>query len=132
MKIILALSFLLTGCASIVSTMTDGHPNRKEIPVPPGSTVITLADGAVADGDKDGIVEVSRGAGAFRANAGRVEKDGYMLAIVQRRVNGWIVGNFLPYNGIIVGLGVDFIGGGAYNPTVVYVSPPEPIKPESK
>jgi hypothetical protein len=120
MKIILpALILALSGCASFISTLSDRHPNRKEIPVPSGATVTTLAGGAVIDGDRDGMVTVPRGAGAFRGNAGRVEVDGKMVGVVQRRVNGWIIGNWL-YGGF-PGLAVDFVGGAAYDPKVVLV-----------
>ena len=43
-----------------------------------------------------------------------------MIAVVQRRLNWWLFGNVL-YGGPI-GLGIDFVGGGAYNPTVVYLA----------
>ena len=125
---ILSLAALLTGCASFVSGVTDGHPNRKEIYVPPGSTAITLAAGAQEDSDRDGAIKIPRGAGAFRANAGRIERDGYMTAVIQRRLNWWIAGNW--FCGGFPGLGIDFLDGAAYNPTVVYLA--EPSKVASK
>jgi hypothetical protein len=45
-----------------------------------------------------------------------------MTAVIQGRVNWWILGNVV-YGGPL-GLGGDFIGGGAYNPTVVYLAEP--------
>lgn len=125
MKIILALSFLLTGCASIVSTMTDGHPNRKTLIVPPKSEVITLARKEYA---ASGIAEIPRGAGPLRSNSGRIEKDGQVIAVVRAGFNWWTLGNLLPYNGVIIGTGIDLIGGGAFNPHVVYIDPPTSVK----
>jgi hypothetical protein len=111
---------LLSGCASVVSTVSDGHPNRKEILVTPGATAVMHAGGSITDENHDGLVTVPRGAGAFRPNRGRLERDGYMTAVIQGRVNWWILGNVL-YGGPL-GLGGDFIGGGAYSPTVVYLA----------
>jgi hypothetical protein len=109
------------GCASFVSTLSDGHPNRKTIIVPPKSEVITLAAGR--EYTTSGLVEIPRGAGPFRSNVGRVEKDEKVIALIQRRFNGWTLGNLLPYNGIIIGFGIDFLGGAAYSPKVVYIAP---------
>jgi hypothetical protein len=110
---------LLSGCASFVSTVSEGHPNRTTITVPPGSTVIMLDGGRIIDADEDGHVEIHRGAGAFRSNAGRVENKGVMIGIVRRGVTPWILGNFIPYNGVLLGMIVDFTGGGAFDPKYV-------------
>ena len=122
---LIILAVFLSGCASFVSSLTDQHPNRKEVPITPRATAITLA-GIYPDSDGDGIVRIPRGAGPFRPNVGRVEKDGYMTAIVQRRVNWWIVGNVV-YGGPI-GLIGDFVGGGAYDPKIFYLALPEPVQ----
>ena len=119
------IALFSAGCASVVSSVGDGHPNRKEMPLTPGATAITLA-GTYPDSDGNGIVKIPRGAGAFRPNTGRVEKDGYMTGVVQRRINWWVLGNGV-YGGF-PGLVVDFAGGGAYNPTVVYLAKPESTK----
>ena len=125
MKIILSLlTILLAGCASIVSSVSEGHPNRKTIVVPVNSKVIML-DGGTYDSGYNGVVRIHRGAGAFRSNVGRVEVDGKLVGVVQERVTGWVIGNFFPYNGVILGFIVDFAGGGAFSPK--YVPLPVPV-----
>jgi hypothetical protein len=123
---LILVSLLAGGCASFTSSLSEGHPNRKEIAVTPGATVVTLAKGAIVDEDRDGLVIVPRGAGPFRPNVGRVEKDGYQIGVLQRRMNWWIAGNWV-YGGF-PGLFIDFIDGAAYSPTVVYLSNPVSMK----
>ena len=122
--LILLAGLLSGGCATVTSSLSEGHPNRKEIPVTPGATVTTLAAGAITDEDHDGVVRIPRGAGPFRPNVGRVEKDGYMTGVVRGRVNWWIGGNWV-YGGF-PGLIVDLADGAAYSPTVVYLDQPTP------
>ena len=117
---------LLSGCASVVNAVRDGHPNRKQMPVTPGATAVMHTGGSIVDEDHNGIVTVPRGAGAFRPNRGRLEKDGYMLAVIQGRINWWILGNIV-YGGPI-GVGGDLIGGGGFNPKVVYLATPTSTK----
>ena len=125
---LILLAGLFSGCASIVSSLSESHPNRKEISITPGATAITLA-GIYPDNDKNGLVEIPRGAGVFRPNTGRVEKDDYMIGHVAGRLNWWIAGNY--FYGYIPGLIVDFVSGGAYSPKVVYLKVPEPVKGSS-
>ena len=122
---LILLAGLLSGCASFISSLSEGHPNRKEIYVPPGATAVTLAVGAQEDSDHDGSIKIPRGAGPFRSNVGRVEKDGYVIAVVRGRINWWIAGNY--YCGYIPGLVTDFAGGAAYNPKVVYLMEPTKV-----
>ena len=126
MKItLILLAGLLSGCASFISGISEGHPNRKEIYVPPGATAVTLAVGAQEDSDHDGSIKIPRGAGPFRSNVGRVEKDGYVIGVVRGRVNWWIAGNFV-YGGA-PGAIVDFADGAAYNPQIVYLVEPTKV-----
>lgn len=81
-----------------------------------------LDGGRIIDGDEDGIVEIPRGAGPFRSNVGRVENDkDVMIGVVRGGVTPWVLGNFLPYNGVILGFIIDFAGGGAFSPKYVPV-----------
>ena len=121
-----ALLSVFSGCASVVNAVRDGHPNRKEMPVTPGSTAVMQAGGSIIDENHDGIVTVPRGAGAFRPNRGRLEKGGYMIGLVKGRINWWILGNVV-YGGPI-GVGGDLIGGGGFNPTVFYLATPTSTK----
>jgi len=110
----------LSGCGSLVSVVSNGHPNRTDIVVPPGSTAITLADGRIVDGDEDGVVEISRGAGPFRSNSGRVENNkDETIGVIRSGVTPWVLGNLLPNNGVVLGFGTDFIGGGAFAPKFI-------------
>lgn len=124
--LIILCGLFFSGCASVVNSVQSGHPNRKELPVTPGSTAVMHAGGKIADEDHDGIVTVPRGAGPFRPNRGRLEKDNYMIGVVQGRVNWWIAGNYI--YGWIPGLVIDLAGGGGFNPHVVYLPAPTSTK----
>ena len=84
------------------------------------------AGGSIVDENRDGSSTVPRGAGPFRPNRGRLEKDNYMIGVVQGRVNWWIAGNYI--YGWIPGLITDLAGGGGFNPHVVYLNVPTSTK----
>jgi uncharacterized protein YceK len=120
---------VLTGCASIMSTITDGGPNRQKL--------ITASDVAiyesticirsakmiptigVPDGDFTKVI-VHRGDGAFRPNyiclSGRPEFS--PLRWSGGRLNPWIIGNII-YGGVF-GILVDGLTGAMWEPNIVW------------
>jgi hypothetical protein len=119
----------LCGCATVVNTITDGHPNRQKL--------ITASDVAiyesticirsakmiptigVPDGDFTKVI-VHRGDGAFRPNyiclSGRPEFS--PLRWSGGRLNPWIIGNII-YGGVF-GILVDGLTGAMWEPNIVW------------
>ena len=131
----------LGGCASVVSKITDRHPNEKAVDIPylPASE---SGKGIKGNGyfhqtaDKDRVpngrvawrymTTVKRGNGPFRGNRAKVyTKDGKLIALIEPRLNPNILGNIF-YGGPL-GVIADFAIGGAYSPTVVPVRQDLPI-----
>ena len=110
MKLILVILTVLTsGCASFVSSLTDGHPNRDTIPVVPGSTAVMLT-GSYTDHDLDGWLRVPRGAGAFRRNNGIVVMEQKTVGFVESNFNPFVFGNVV-YGGVPGAVGDCAVGG---------------------
>lgn len=107
---LLFILIALQGCASVVSTFSDGHPNRDQVPITPGSRAVMLT-GTYADADWDGWVTLPRGAGAFKPNNGIIQdRDGKVLGYIEGRPTPILLGNVI-YGGIPGALGDCAIGG---------------------
>lgn len=112
-KLLLLLVLPLFGCASVVSTISNGHANRDRVPITPGSRAVMMT-GTYADADWDGWVELPRGAGAFRHNNGLIQdRDGEVLGYIEANPNPWLIGNIV-YGGPL-GLVGDCVIGGAWD-----------------
>lgn len=104
------LSLWLFGCASVVSTISDGHPNRDHVPVPPGSRAVMLT-GAYSDDDMDGWLKMPRSAGFFKRNNGIIQgQDGDVLGYIEGNVNPMVIGNIF-YGGPLGAIGDAAFGG---------------------
>jgi hypothetical protein len=110
-----AVSYLLFGCASVVTGVNEGHPNRKTvIGVPKNITVIQTAEPRLISSDKPSYelwqdFVINRGNGPFKANSVELWREGKLVGIIKPRVNPWIFGNLI-YGGI-PGLLVDGFSG---------------------
>jgi hypothetical protein len=108
---VVGLSLWLMGCASVVSQVSDGHPNRDRVPVPPGSRAVMMT-GTYEDDDWDGWLELPRGAGVFKRNNGIIQaNDGSVVGYIEGNINPWVFGNVI-YGGPLGAIGDAAIGGG--------------------
>jgi hypothetical protein len=100
-----AISYLLFGCASVVTTANENHPNRKTIVgIPKNITVIQTADPRMISPDKPGYelwknVVINRGNGPFKANSVELWRGGNLVGAIKPRLNPWVFGNLI-YGGI--------------------------------
>ena len=109
---VVGLSLWPLGCASVASTLTNGHPNRDRVPVEPGSRAVMMT-GTYDDIDRDGWLDLPRGAGPFVANNGIVLRGDETIAHIWPKPNLFLIGNIV-YGGL-PGLFIDVLGGGAWN-----------------
>lgn len=104
----LAPALLLVGCATIIHGGT-----RQNVPVassPPGARVIVKGAHMATT---PAVIELSRKESYVIV---RFEKEGYEPAevVLNRKVSPWIASNLIWGPGVLIGLAIDFIGGGAY------------------
>lgn len=119
----------LCGCATVVNTITDGHPNRQKFLTMPDveiyESTVCVRSGKMVRTEgvpfKDFLeVSVHRGDGVFRPNllclSGRDEF--YPSRWSGGRLNPWIIGNII-YGGVF-GIIVDGLTGAMWEPNIVW------------